>query len=1014
MAKAPTRKDKGKTATSAASKKSKSKKKDDAAVKKPRSETFVVCPYTDQKVWISKATLSDLKPTTTHKNGNRNKTSSSSSSRKSVHKNDKKRLWTISSSHIRHDHYAEVAQALSIYEQNLLPSSGDRSWEVSVQLSEPNARVLFRSWKGQMELACLPHLIDRIPKPPIWPGKRNQPADDYRAMQGEEELEYTHYGGRKRPNKNTKQDYIKGLANREISVVSQVAWEVLKPKYDHPAPTVSIKWRSPDAKTFTSRKSAWEHATHLSNREVTIDRNLLGIGASGKLLKEFIPTAKISIEAGRLRFERDGLWVVGQATSWQADREEELKLQEEEKEAATSKVYTSGLQLYVAENRHSYREEHGTNLAQADKALRHQWRCLSPKEQQLWNEKVQEQFEDDDSSDDDDKASSLEEEKEIEDENGSDNVSHDIAAAKDDNTASGDENNSNDNEDDDESSVEYISHYQYFVQQRRHDYRHEEQIKLEAAAAGGNSDGNNVSKKKKFTLVQADKELRQQWKEMAEEQQDEWILKLKRMEEEVEKKEETSGSGEGIISKSSLSINSNATVVTNDWEEKESKKVAEETDFHQSTSNIESDKGCDSNFKIEAGMGQWGKESKDDNIKINQNKNRGGTHGFEEEKKADDEAEFAESSAINTPSPDEIASSAKSTAKAKGRKSTKNSAPPKKSPGTTTNQTTNKRKTKSARKPSASSKYCLNAEQITKCHDACMEHYETVMRTVKSRDLSRELADGFDVLRERGHGRFDMELPAFGTCDFDFLTDFDKTPWMPIVKAILEEDVGLIHKGCFMSLPGAGSQVYHQDGVHLTTQTQRPCHAINVFVPLVDLHSRNGPTEFVLGSHVLGHDGYDRDFLETPKPSAGTPVIFDYRLGHRGLSNSSPSCRPIVYCTYARAADGKEFRDSVNFSRRRYHKIGELSTKPLSREERRNKRKRSIESAREKEELEQAVKVSSSMMTTTDKTKTLVVKDEPNLTTVVNTPIGEAKVVDDGIGTENQPMFDDDTAVEAK
>ena len=239
-----------------------------------------------------------------------------------------------------------------------------------------------------------------------------------------------------------------------------------------------------------------------------------------------------------------------------------------------------------------------------------------------------------------------------------------------------------------------------------------------------------------------------------------------------------------------------------------------------------------------------------------------------------------------------------------------------------------------------------------------MEHYDSVMRTVKNRDLARELADGFDVLRERGHGRFDMEIPAFDTPDFSFLNSFEKTSWMPIVHAILGDDVVLIHKGAFMSLPGAGAQVYHQDGVHLTTQTQRPCHAINVFVPLVDLHSRNGPTEFVLGSHVLGHDGYDRDFLETPKPKAGTPVIFDYRLGHRGMANSSQHCRPIVYCTYARAADGKEFRDSVNFSRKRYHKIGDLSAKPLSREERRNKRKRSIESARQKEEIEKVAKVS--------------------------------------------------------
>ena len=97
---------------------------------------------------------------------------------------------------------------------------------------------------------------------------------------------------------------------------------------------------------------------------------------------------------------------------------------------------------------------------------------------------------------------------------------------------------------------------------------------------------------------------------------------------------------------------------------------------------------------------------------------------------------------------------------------------------------------------------------------------------------------------------------------------------------------------------------------------------------------RNGPTEFCLGTQVLGHECFVKDRAETPCVPAGTPIIFDYRLGHRGLGNSSQATRPVVYCTYAAAANGKEFRDSVNFSRRRYHKIGELVDKPMSREER--------------------------------------------------------------------------------
>merc|ERR1711862_232953 len=109
-----------------------------------------------------------------------------------------------------------------------------------------------------------------------------------------------------------------------------------------------------------------------------------------------------------------------------------------------------------------------------------------------------------------------------------------------------------------------------------------------------------------------------------------------------------------------------------------------------------------------------------------------------------------------------------------------------------------------------------------------------------------------------------MELPVFDTPSFNFLTDLTKAPWMPVVREILGKDVVLIHKGMFLSLAGAERQVYHQDGTHLTTHYQKQCHAINVFVPLVDLSLDNGPTEFCLGSHILGHEEYDEDFLETP------------------------------------------------------------------------------------------------------------------------------------------------------
>lgn len=188
-----------------------------------------------------------------------------------------------------------------------------------------------------------------------------------------------------------------------------------------------------------------------------------------------------------------------------------------------------------------------------------------------------------------------------------------------------------------------------------------------------------------------------------------------------------------------------------------------------------------------------------------------------------------------------------------------------------------------------------------------------------------------------------MELPEFDTKTFWYLNDIKRAPWMPLVREILGKEVVLIHKGMFLSMPGAEKQRYHQDGPHLTTQYQKPCHAINVFIPLVDLTEDNGPTEFCLGSHMLGSEELDEEFLETPMVTAGTPVIFDYRLGHRGLANASANCRPIVYCTYAASANGKEFHDSVNFSRKRYHKIGDLVERGMSRDERAMKRMKAVE-----------------------------------------------------------------------
>ena len=77
-------------------------------------------------------------------------------------------------------------------------------------------------------------------------------------------------------------------------------------------PDVKRTWRSPDLKTFNSRKAAVDYAKVLVKRDKLIDKVLHGFGGHGLMCRPVKPTKKAALDAGLARFLRDGLWVVGQ------------------------------------------------------------------------------------------------------------------------------------------------------------------------------------------------------------------------------------------------------------------------------------------------------------------------------------------------------------------------------------------------------------------------------------------------------------------------------------------------------------------------------------------------------------------------------------------------------------------------------------------------------------------------------------------------------------------------------
>lgn len=837
------------------------------------------------KVWISTVTLADIrKACKTGQAPNKNR----------------RELVRLPSKQNREAIYHEAALAIANKEQECMALYGGRPWTVTARVTEPkNTHLkppLFRWYRGELELAVLPHLLEKVPEPPKLKGNQEY-------IEEEEYVPST------------------SLEERTVSTLSWVAWE----DNEYAIPNVTVKWLSPDHLYFYSRKSAWEHQNKLAEQQLYLQKIIQGLGHRGQKLAPFKPTKNDTMKAGKWRFLRDGLWVVGQEEAWQEERavwwEEEIERKaaaaleaKKKKEAAKrkkdeqdrkppAKRSLTGLNYYLHCQRHKYRDEQiqqsqepiTMTLREAETELRNVWKTLSKKERDEWTERAKQ-------------VASKE--------------TGDVSAADD--TTAAMQN---------ELSVTLaVSDAGDGTPQEHKKAPLNDNVAGASAASGEEQAHAPVSPSPpsvpSSSPVASMNESAAQSTSHCTGLAPETAVIPESVETQLANEDNHAAStslkpGSQVLSESKASVTEVMETVT----KPESNVPPAATKGHQELGSeiVASGGGSPMASATAAGSFNPSPSSASENETTQTSKLVPGSQVLSE----------SEASAMTTHSNDNC--------------QTKDDAQncstllkPKPSPAAL--PSSKKRRMSAARASKSivpSSQFRMTPAQIELCHKAVMNHFDTVMNTVKARALHSELQDGFDVLRERGRGRYDMELPVFDNPEFSFLANLQGAAWMPIVKEVLGEDVILIHKGAFLSVPGAAAQEYHQDGPHLSSQTQRPCHAVNVFIPLVDLHLKNGPTEFCLGTHVLGHEDYIKDRVYTPCVPAGTPVMFDYRLGHRGMANSSSACRPIVYCTYAATANGKEFRDSVNFSRRRYRKIGEMVEKPLSRAERAAKRRKS-------------------------------------------------------------------------
>ena len=196
-----------------------------------------------------------------------------------------------------------------------------------------------------------------------------------------------------------------------------------------------------------------------------------------------------------------------------------------------------------------------------------------------------------------------------------------------------------------------------------------------------------------------------------------------------------------------------------------------------------------------------------------------------------------------------------------------------------------------------------------------------IKHTLGKRQIGIGSRAGYREIVQRSPGRWDVPITPE-----QFSVDHNEMPWWPLITAVLGENAEHAFSGVVSSEPGSEAQFWHIDSPHETAEHTSP-HAINLFVALTDIPIVMGPTELACGSHQLTNHLANQTLLvdqllyqhASPSPamlktapeqttpvrhsramSAGSCLIFDDRIMHRGLANQASKTRHLAYFSYKR------------------------------------------------------------------------------------------------------------------
>lgn len=207
------------------------------------------------------------------------------------------------------------------------------------------------------------------------------------------------------------------------------------------------------------------------------------------------------------------------------------------------------------------------------------------------------------------------------------------------------------------------------------------------------------------------------------------------------------------------------------------------------------------------------------------------------------------------------------------------------------------------------------------------EHFESAVQQIRGNGyvvfenvieagLLKELREEFAALfldyisktdSNRGPGRYQMHLPfRLPFCQESVIAN---PVVLPVIKSLLNEDCICHYFASDTPLPGSEYQRVHMDIQHLFPDIPHqplPAYGLVLNLPLVDFTEQNGAVEVWPGGSHLIAPGVDILKLAEKMHSerllmpAGSLLLRDMRLWHRGTPNQSDGPRPNLAFIYAR------------------------------------------------------------------------------------------------------------------